>query len=363
VSRSWREWGPPLLHPLTTLIVMSTAALVFPRLMLPAMGIVYLMAGASVGRLAGVSRVSAAAVAVASAGLALPASLGYVQLMRLPSAEDKALEWIEAHLPPGARILETRPDARPGGRPGSTIGIDPTRYEVLYLGTDEDKAGLRLLAPHMDLVLTGPGLGGRWGQALEPVYRAFGPEGAFVLQLKMPRMEARPRYVPLDPMSFNVSASHNPAALPALHDCDFTTAWTSGRPLLGGEWLEVQLDRPQRVGRVELHFVRPPEHYGPEVEVLVQDEGGRWVAPRVVRARPPIEELAALGKPLSEVLLIEPRLTRAVRLIQSGRRPEPWTIAELRIDVREEDPPPADPPGAPQMADVAFTALEADAPR
>ncbi|HVQ31775.1 MAG TPA: glycosyltransferase family 39 protein, partial [Vicinamibacteria bacterium] len=108
---SWRAWLPPLLHPLTTILVLSTGNLVFERYLVPALGIVHLMVGFAIEIVARRNRL--AAMLLAGVAVAAPARMAtrYVGSISLPSAQDQALDWILSHLPAGARILETRPDA------------------------------------------------------------------------------------------------------------------------------------------------------------------------------------------------------------------------------------------------------------
>ncbi|HWX23872.1 MAG TPA: glycosyltransferase family 39 protein, partial [Vicinamibacteria bacterium] len=133
LARDPRGWAPRLLYPLTTLVVMSTPVLVFPRLILPAMGVIYALAGLPVEALARRHRTLAVLLALLAAAFPLRGSLRYVNLVARPSAADQALDWLVAHVPPGSRILETRPEgADPGREAGAMLGIDPARYEILY---------------------------------------------------------------------------------------------------------------------------------------------------------------------------------------------------------------------------------------
>jgi hypothetical protein len=190
LRRSWREWGPPLLHPLATVAVMSTGSLVFPRYILPAMGAVHLAASVPYALLArgGLTRVLAAGLLLLEVARPYRSSADYVFLASRESAQDKALDWILAHLDRGARILETRGGASPGGVPGAMIGLPPERYEVVFHYSEDDARNLLpLLAPHMDLVVMYPGEG--W-KALRTAYVAQNAVGSAQGTGEPPRVPA-----------------------------------------------------------------------------------------------------------------------------------------------------------------------------
>ena len=136
---AWRSWLPPLLHPVATILVLSTGHLVFGRYILPAMGIVHLMVGVGVQGLARVHGLVAFALAGLMALTPARMCLRYAWVLSRPSAQDQALDWILSNVPAGARIVETRPDATPGGNPGTMVGIPKDRYELLPELSPEDR--------------------------------------------------------------------------------------------------------------------------------------------------------------------------------------------------------------------------------
>lgn len=187
LRRSWRSWLAPLLHPVATFAVMSSASLAFDRLILPAMGVLYVMAGSPVEAVARRSRLAAGAFLGLASIFPLQESARYVETLSKPSAQDKALDWIEAHVPAGARVLETRPEAHWGRRAGAAVGVDPKRYEFLTYTTDEDRRALCLLAYDVDLLITAPGPSFPFRESLQTVYQAFSPAGRLELELSVPR--------------------------------------------------------------------------------------------------------------------------------------------------------------------------------
>lgn len=329
---SWREWAPPLLHPLATLLVVAPTGMMFQRHILPAMGIVYLLAVTPVQWLSGRSRLLALALGVAAAVSPLQRSVAYVERVSEPSAEDKVLDWIDAKLPAGSRILETRPGSSVGGRPGMALGIDRKRFEFLERRSDEDRGALALLAPEVDLVITGPARGGAWRSGLETVYQGVGPLGAVALQLQIPGPGRRRAYVPVELNSARLSASTGVDAVRFLVDGDPTTSWTSRQPMHGHEWLEVALDQPRMLGRIELLLGNTPEGYGPDLQVQTSEDGRGFESVPVVEARVRPSEQDPAWWPLSQVLVFASRQARAVRILQTGVRADPWSVSELRLD-------------------------------
>jgi len=332
---SWRSWVPPLVHPVTILVVMAPAAIMYQRHMLPGTGVFYVLAAAAVESIARRSAWGAAALAIAAAVSPLRASADYVVKAARPSGEDRALDWIAAHMAAGSRILETRPDAVPGARPGAQMGVDPNLYEFMTYSPSEFRPGLRLVAPEFDLVITGPGAGRGWSSGLETVYEARGPGGGLVLQLKVPR---RVPHVPVALSQALLSASCNRQGLAAAYDNDPRTSWSTATPLRGDEWIQIDLQKPLSLARVEVFLGEAPRGPEPDLRVLVKPPGDEWRPIRAFSGRPPVTEQRAAIRPLSQVLLFDSQPVDALRIVQVGRRDYPWVVSELRVDAlgREE---------------------------
>jgi hypothetical protein len=290
-----------------------------------------LLAATPIEALARRSRPLAFAVACLAAWTPLRAAADYSWRMAQPSGQDKALDWIAANERAGARILETRPEARGGGLPGAVLGIDPARYEVVRLYSDEDRIGLRLAAPEMDLVITGPAGEAHWAEALEPAFQANGPLGNPVLQLKRPRPEARSNAEPIRLGAARVTASDNLKSAAALTDGDLGTAWASAHAMSGGEWVEIVFERDVAVARVELVASAATREPDPELRVLGRGDGDGYEEVHAVSIRAPLQRQNPAFGPRSQVLALPRRPLRALRIEQRGVRSAPWSIAELRV--------------------------------
>jgi hypothetical protein len=320
--RAVREWGPILLHPLTTLLVMSTATLVFPRQILQAMPLMCLMAGVAVERLGAWNRCAAAAAVLLSVflgalGVAAPlrASWSFSEAMRRPSSEDKALDWIEANVQAGSRILETRPEANVGEKPGAAIGIDPRRYDVvLYTAhpSPERKKDLALLAPRMSLVITGEKGGGSWAEDLRTVFKA--PED---LLLKVPLHPVTCREADLSRARWTLSGVVE-------EDLAGERSWTTPGPMHGGEWIQVDFGSALPIGEVYVQVLGARRRAG-QVALLTAREAGRYESVTAV-------EVVSSLKGASEVLAISPELVSGVRVEQVAQGDQPWSVRGLTLE-------------------------------
>jgi hypothetical protein len=346
----WREpraWGPALLHPLTILAVMSTANRTYARHILPAMGTIDLLAAFPVELLARRSPLAAGLLALVVGLAPLRGSLRYVNVVSRPSPEDRALDWIQARVPAGARIVETRPegiDYTAGA--GAMIGVDPVRYDFLG-SSDEDPRALRRLIPDVDLVITRPEGEAGFEGLLDEVgefrrYRA--PEdwlhlgeprpGAVELNLQVPRLRSAYRAVDLSRARFR--ASENDEAVHPVGDGVLKLGWTTRGPLRGGEWIELEFGTPTRISRIELFMGGRPRGYDPVVSVWVKT-GGDDARIRAADGRPSlVDQVAAIDagspRPLSQILLLNGTPCVSVKIVQEGARDYPWRIDAIRVD-------------------------------
>jgi hypothetical protein len=310
------------------------------------MGVVLLLAAAPIAHLAErrerASRLAAGVLAVLMLVEPARASWRYVAPLARPSAEDKAVDWLEANASPDARILETRLEANPGARPGCALGVDRARFVFLERTRLADRADLPLLVPEMDYVVTTEGRGQAWAPMLEPLFRPRGPGCGVGLLIQRPLESARPRYVALDLSQATLAASENTAALPALFDGRRDTLWSAaGRSTTSG-WLEIALPRAVRLGDLVLEYPEGSEGKGSSMRVLAA-ENGRDFRPvrRVVEVTPSLArqlESRRLGasRPLEKRFVLRDRFSiRTLRIEWSSSGPEPLSLCELGLGTLE----------------------------
>jgi 4-amino-4-deoxy-L-arabinose transferase-like glycosyltransferase len=312
VRREWRRWLPLAVFPLVCLAVFSTAEVNRDRFMLPALGVLAVIAGAAVAWIAVRSSRLAVAVALLAAGPPLVQSVRYVAAIARPGTRDQAVDWIQAHAAPGARILTTLPE----------LGLDRTRYEVLVLEPGDERVAT--VASSVDHVVAAAEIAGLFATAeIAPRDVHAGPR----IVVGRPAAARALRPVPLT--LADLGASENAEELAHVLDGDLDTRWESPAPQEPGTFLELRLREPRPLARVELALGDRPRHFAANLHVLALGEDGAWTRLRTADGRPPVPE--QLGAP-SQVLLLPAVKTRGLRLVQMGRRVRPWSVAELRLD-------------------------------
>jgi hypothetical protein len=319
VLAEWRRWAPMLAFPFLTVAVFSTAEVHHDRFLVPALGLLAIVAARAVAAVGRRSGTIAVAVALLAAVHPLMASVDYVSGVSRPGTRDLALDWIESNLPAGSRILTSQRD----------LGIDRRRYEVLE-AERLDRTN-RLLALDVDAVVSsGPDDRDLIGE-LESLYIAEPAtvhSGAPIRIVRAPsgrrsdyrRLELDPRWV---------TASESADRAPALVDRDLETLWRTEAAQRPGTWIEVSLPAPTTIARVELRLAGRRQ-FARNVHVYVAEDGAEWKRIVVLQGRPPVEEQLAGAGP-SQLLLFEPVRVRKLRLVQVGQRERPWAVAELEV--------------------------------
>jgi 4-amino-4-deoxy-L-arabinose transferase-like glycosyltransferase len=325
-----RRWLPLLCLPLVTVAVMGSQRFLFSRHLLPSLGVPALLAGLAVERLARVaSRRFALPPAVASgalglllAALPLAHSVAYVREIARPGTRDLALDWAEANVPDGARVLSTV----------ERLGLDERRMElteVLRLGPHD-----RPLPLEMDYVLAtaaddARALEGLVEQArFEPGSAVAGPT---IRALVVP-VALRPSYRPVAVEPGMLSASENAAELARACDGDSETLWRTLDPQRPGDWLAVALGAPVDLARIELRLGPHGRLAARELQVAVSPDGDTWTDVRSRPARPPLDRQRPEAGAGSQVLVLTPPVhTRFIRIGLRRSGAHRWGVAELRL--------------------------------
>jgi hypothetical protein len=205
------------------------------------------------------------------------------------------------------------------------------------VGLDEGRA--RLLAANADLVVAQPiaddavlrGL--RTVRGIEPPNRHAGAP----IVLAAPVQPAR--YAPIDLRGAVVTASEAPDRVAALVDGDPETSWTTAGPQRDN-WIDVVLPQAARLGRIELRVPGRGRLYGRNLHLSVAAADGSLTRVAVVAGLPPIEPGATADA--RQVLLFVPVVTRRLRIAQVAEAGKPWSVAEMRIDRRLDEPAEAE---------------------
>ncbi len=187
------------------------------------------------------------------------------------------------------------------------------------------------MAENVDVIVTGPGLGRRWG-ALVELFPGAGQDAPFQIQTVQP--ERRARYEAVTLSDARLTVSENPALAEALRDGNAATCWSAAAPQRPGQWIQVEFRRPVPIARVELLLDRTRAGYADDLRLWALEDGGEWRRTLDVAARGPVDRQPAVGRPPSQTLLVLPRPIVGLRLAIGSLGHTSWDVAELRLDVR-----------------------------
>ena len=171
-------------------------------------------------------------------------------------------------------------------------------------------------------------------------YRAYPPLGGTYTRFTMPPEPLRE----LDPDTLHATASETPSRAAWILDRDAATAWRTGGPMRGEEWVEVDLGGVWSIAMVRW-LPRVYEETPAGVAVDVATDRTSW------RRRPrgaglPGPALLVRRRPMGGVrsgrveLRLPPTQARYLRITQTGIATRwPWTISELFVYVTDGSAP------------------------
>ena len=319
-----RRHAPLVILPVVTVLVFSLSPIRHERFLLIASGAVAVLGAVAVARVARLSRLAGAAVVVAALAPPLATSVQITSGLSQPRIEDDTADWIHANLPAGCRVLTTLP----------TLALDAARFETRRVLPQEltPRAALE-----WDYVVLFAGAKPEWGRHLDPVVH-LEPRSEFsgvpVAVLRAPdALRPRLRPMALDAAHVSVSAGSSEA----LVDGSVATAWSPGATQSGDEWIEVALPSPGWLGRVVLEQPEGAPGVPRNLRLLVAQSGGPFQPVKVDLGRLPSRAQQGPGA-RADVFLLDAPDTTALRILQVGRGPRPWQVAELRFEELEDVP-------------------------
>ena len=319
VRRAWRDWAPLVLFPLVLVLTFATSDVRHERFVLPGLGIVALLAGASVQALRRRSAIAAALLAVLATLPSLGANATYLGERGRPLVRDRVADWVAAQAPAGARILSYDKD----------LGLDRARFVVFH--PTEDPRLDRRLEHHVDLVVSGvrePPL----SETMDVLFTALPErlrEQQALFVYRVPAAKKQLETLPLPPSALRVSQRE--AELSAMVDGRLDTTWSTAGPPEPGAFVEIRLAEPQPFLLIEL--VAGPKTSGAGLRLQVEASSG-GSGPRRIPAKlvPSLPDQPRLDRASPvQVLLLEPICADRLRIVEGGRRTRPWGIAELRV--------------------------------
>ena len=318
-ARDGRRFMPLGLFALLLLSMQVMAQRRYDRLLVPAIGVLAVIAALGMSSVAARRTRLAAVVAAAALAFPLATSIGYLRQIRTPSTWDRALDFIEANAPPGTRILTNERE----------LGLDRRRFQVVMTQFDPSLDG-RLIG-EADLVIAAPDpdlpVGGL--QRRLNIVPARPEDGQPIAIYAVPAT-SRPAYRPVSLAGARFTASEAGDTLELMRDGRPDTEWRTAGPQQPGQWVQIDLTEPVYLARLELVLGSRGQRRGRDVHVLVTRDGQSWTRVRAAPGRPPIEEQPGEGQ--SEVFILDPVEARGLRLVQNGRDERRWGIAELRLD-------------------------------
>jgi hypothetical protein len=325
-----RRWLPLLALPLVTLAVMGSQRFLFSRHLLPSLGVPALLAGLAVERLGRTASrrfgvppaVGPTALGLLLAALPLAHSVEYVRDVARPGTRDLALDWAQANVPEGARVLSTV----------ERLGLDGRKVELTELARLGPAD--RPLPLEMDYVLATTADDARAVEGLVEQAR-FEPESAVsgptIRALVVPPA-LRPAYRAVAVVAGMLTASENAAELARACDGDPGTLWRTVDPQRPGDWLAVALGEPAGLARIELWLGPHGRLAARELQVAVSPDGATWVDVRSRPGRPPLDGQRPEAGPASQVLVLTPPVrARFVRVGLRRSGAHRWGVAELRL--------------------------------
>ncbi len=309
-----------LLFGLALLTALSGAQTHWVRLLLPAFGVAAMAVGLGGAALGRRSPWLAAGVVLAGALPPLFESVAYARDASRPGTRDEAVDWVQEHVPPGGlgvtSMLGIGFDRMPGMARASGV---PERDRLLALAADV------IVQPAREAPLVeGARVLARFQAVHDP--KVEGP--AIVISTAPPELHRTFRGIPLE--GAVLRSSSNSGGLKALVDGRLDTYWATETVGPGREWVEVDLPAPVRVGRVELRLGHRPARWGRLVRLSASDDGQAWRALVSTPAGATVDEQRDDGS-ASQAFLVEPVVTRRLRIDASSAPRKRWGFAELSI--------------------------------
>jgi hypothetical protein len=326
---------PLVVLPVTLVALLSIAEITRSRYLISGLGAVAVLAGLGLDSIWRLSRTAASVLVLVALTIPLVETLQDVAAFHRSSTMDRALDWIEARAPRGARVLTALP----------RLGLDRTRFEVR--GFDEWGPAVERIATHTDVVVVTSSIR---APSEARFVTAFGTEPGHPLEGPSIRL-----LVPTGPEPSSVAAarlrldaSENVDLLPFVVDGDPETRWVTMAPQEPGPWVEARMPAPHVVDSLELSLGTRRGHgrrqtFGRRLEVTTTMDGDTWTLTPVVAGRPHVhQQVGGRWGPSQLLVFIEPTRASGVRITQLGHGTLRWGVAELTVRVLDE--PGTDPP-------------------
>lgn len=320
VRRDARNWLPLLSLPPLTAAVFASTDFHFDRHMLPSMSVVALLAGLALQSLAERRARLALVLALLAPAWPLRASLRYLEEIQRPTTRDRAVDWLNAHVPAPARVLTSV----------NSLGLDRKRFEIVRFR--EPGALFELQARDADAIVSLAETEDRAPLAAWPLAQELQPGSPYEGPTLFVRLRQGPRVEPrwLTVADAQLEGSDNAQDLDLLRDGRLDTFWRVPKGEARRAWLRLRFAKPVRLQRLELLLGELPHLAGQSFRLQVSSDGNAFRPWPVAAGRPaPADQHAGPPGP-SELLLFPPVEVLALRLERHAAK-RPWGVAELRV--------------------------------
>lgn len=186
------------------------------------------------------------------------------------------------------------------------------------------------------------------GLAFDAQGRLLALSGGRLLRYTLPadlnpyvQATAMPEGEALSKEGWTATASQNGAEAMRVVDRSNATRWSSGEPQRPGQWLQIDMGRPQSFTRITLNSPWPPD-WGRTYEISTSDDGQNWGSP-IAKGE---------GKPDLLVIDVPRRKARYVKIALTGQADNHWAVNEITLfdkDPQAAAPPAPRPLPAPQV--------------
>ncbi len=326
--KDWRDVLPLAVLPLALIAVLSTAQIHRSRYFLAALGAMAVLAGIGLEAAWKRSRVLGVALLLIAVGVPLNTTIRDVAAFRRPSTLDRVLDWTSANIAAGRRIATTH----------AQIGLDRTRYEIVPMA-DWSPAGRRA-AGYADVVIAVvadrreplPGFSRRF--SADPTHPLEGP----AMEVLVRDTDVASTTL-VDLRNARLRASEGGDRLGLVVDGDLGTRWETKETQRAGMWVEVGLETPRLIDRVELAMGGRPNQWGRHVEIEISEDGREWVRVETTPGRAMVpDQVQGEGGRTQVLLLTTPQAAVALRVILVDSGQPRWGFAEMALHARAEVP-------------------------
>ncbi len=172
--------------------------------------------------------------------------------------------------------------------------------------------------------------------------RFLGEDAIYEVLPPRPEPPRRGRTFELGPGHWTAQADLNPDLLPRLSDGNPATAWTTGRGKRPKDYLNIVLDEPRPVDRVEIPTGNFIGDWAVNIQINVSEDGRHWrIGYPGFSPGEFTRDLIDRPHETVQVIRLRREKVRYLKIFNTGpAEPTYWSVPEIRIFVAEDETPP-----------------------